>query len=152
MEKDDLSFDLKYGYWFNLLCERLYSRLDVLLNFVQLVGGSSAALAALNDSPKSVVTAGVALATCAAVSLLVQPSVKAERHRVARCNYLTLDARLDGGSTEGLVMALADLRREAPIGFGILAVPAFNATLRATNRETSVRALTPGQWLAQLVA
>jgi len=151
MGKDDLSFDLKYGYWFNLLCERLYSRIDFLLNFVQLVGGSGAALAVVNGSPQLVVTAGLALAVCAAISLLVQPAIKAERHRVTRCGYLSLDAKLESNRIDGLVVALADLRREAPIGLGALAVPAFNATLRAGNRD-GVRSLTLGQWLAQLIA
>ncbi|MEJ8852637.1 hypothetical protein [Variovorax rhizosphaerae] len=152
MNDHDLSFDLKYGYWFNLLCERFYSRVDFVLNFVQLVGGSGAALAVINESPKQVVVAGLALAICAAVSLLMQPAIKSERHRVARCTYLTLDARLASEQREGLVIALADLRREAPIGLGVLGPPAFNATLRAMGQEDGVRSLTFGQWLAQFVA
>lgn len=131
----DLTFDIHYGYWFNLACERLYRRIDVALNFVQLVGGSSAALAALNNSPSFVVAAGLALAVCAALALLVQPSVKAERHLQAKCRWLALKPKALVMPDAELAVLVADAQANGPAGIGALAVPAFNATVCATNRE-----------------
>lgn len=131
----DLTFDIHYGYWFNLACERLYRRIDVALNFVQLVGGSSAALAALNNSPSFVVAAGLALAVCAALALLVEPSVKAERHLQAKCRWLALKPRALVLPDDELAVLVAAEQASGPAGIGALAVPAFNATVCATNRE-----------------
>lgn len=131
MEAHDLDFDLRYGYWFNLLNERIYGRLDTFLNFIQLIGGSGAALATFNNNPGAIVASGAALAVCAALSLLVQPAVKSERHRVARCRYLALGAKFDEGKRDELIADLSALRQEAPIGFGMTAKIAFNATLDA---------------------
>lgn len=150
--RDDALFDVDYGYWFNQANERLYHRVDVFLNVVQLVGGSAAALAAMQSSPQWVVAAGVALALCAAVALVVAPAVKAEQHRVCKAQWRALKTRMPGMADEQLAAAVADLQGTGPSGLNALAMPAFNASLCATGHETAVRNLTVTQRLAQLLA
>lgn len=135
----DLTFDIHYGYWFNLACERFYKHIDVVLNFVQLVGGSSAALAALNGSQTWVVAAGLSLAVCAALSLLIQPSVKAEQHLQAKCRWLALKPKSLVLADTELAALVAEAQASGPAGIGALAVPAFNLTVCATGREDRKR-------------
>lgn len=151
MRSDDV-FDFEYGYWFNLLNEGLYRKLDTALNLVQLVGGSAAALAALRNDPQMVVWAGVALATCAALSLLIQPGVKAEQHRVCKAQWRTLKSASASMTDEALRAAVADLQGTGPAGFRSLDVPAYNATLRATGQEDGVRRLSYQQRLVDFLA
>lgn len=148
----DTSFDISYGYWFNLTCERFYKRIDLLCNFVQLVGGSGAALAAINDQPQLVVASGIALAVVAALSLLVQPAVKAEQHMQAKCRYLALKARDGLDSDDKLNADLAEAQRTGPAGIHALAVPAFNAALDATGFTTGHRPLGWAERLASALA
>lgn len=128
---DDLMFDVQYGHWYNLKCERLYHHIDLLLNITQLVGGSGAALAVVNQSPGLLALVGVALAFAAAVSLLVQPGAKAERHARAKAGYTRLLASGLAMLPVQLAERLADVRVDAPTGLSALQNPAFNAALRA---------------------
>lgn len=151
MRTDDL-FDVEFGYWFNLANERVYHRLDVALNLVQLVGGSAAALAAMQGSPAAVVASGFALAVCAAVSLLVAPGVKAEQHRACKAQWKALQGRAHQLSDDALRTASRDIQGSGPSGISGLTVPAYNSTLRATNQEHGVRPLRTNEkalaWLA----
>lgn len=150
--RDDAIFDMHYGYWFNLACERFYRNIDFTLNFVQLVGGSGAALGALSGRPVLVVASGLGLAACAALALLMQPGVKAEQNRVSKCQYLAIKERLLKLNDEELHAAVVQAQRDGPAGIGALAVPAFNATLDATGRANGRRPLRAIEWLATLVA
>lgn len=128
---DDLMFDVQYGHWYNLKCERLYRHIDVLLNVIQLVGGSGAAFAVVSQSPALLAAVGVALSAAAAVSLLVQPGAKAERHARAKAGYTRLLASGLTMHPVQLAQHLADVRVDAPTGLSALQNPAFNAALRA---------------------
>jgi hypothetical protein len=150
--RDDALFDIEYGYWFNQANERLYHHVDVALNLVQLVGGSAAALAVMQEFPKGVVIAGLSLALCAAVSLLVQPSVKSEQHRACKAQWRKLKARAPQINDADLHQAVSELQGDGPTGIGALSTPAYNATLRATGREDAVRTLGPIQWIASGLA
>lgn len=151
MRTDDL-FDVEFGYWFNLANERVYHRLDVALNLVQLVGGSAAALAAMQGSPRAVVASGFALAICAAISLLVSPAVKCEQHRATKAQWKALQGRAHLLSEDELRAASRDIQGSGPSGISGLTVPAYNNTLRATNQEHGVRPLGRAEaalaWLA----
>lgn len=140
MRTDDL-FDVEYGYWFNLANERVYHRVDVVLNLVQLVGGSAAALAAMQGNPSAVVASGFALAVCAAMALLIAPAVKCEQHRAAKAQWKTLQGRAHLLSEDELRAASREIQGNGPSGITGLAVPAYNNTLRATNQESGVRPL-----------
>lgn len=150
--RDDLIFDTHYGYWFNLACERYYKHIDVAVNFVQLVGGSSAAFAAITDRPFAVVASGLALAACAAISLTVQPGIKAEQHIQAKCRYLDIKGRLPGLSDEALNAEVVDAQRAGPAGIGALAVPALNSTLQAMGRTDGIKPLRMLERIASSVA
>ena len=150
--KEDLVFDVHYGYWFNLACERYYKHVDFGLNFVQLVGGSSAALGAINSSPGLVVASGLALAATAAISLLVQPAVKAEQHAQAKCRYLALKGKMQDMPEAELSKELADAQMAGQAGIGSLAKPAFNSTLHAIGRDDGHRPLTLIERLAVAIA
>lgn len=146
MRTDDL-FDLEYGYWFNLSNERLYRHLDTLLNLVQLVGGSAAAIAALQKEPQAVVFAGIALAVCAAIALVVQPGIKAEQHRACKAQWRAIKGGAAGLGDDALHRAVTDLQGSGPLGLAALAVPSYNAAVRATGREDQVR---PVSWVQRL--
>ncbi|NQW92670.1 MAG: hypothetical protein HQ446_01290 [Polaromonas sp.] len=150
--RDDLIFDTHYGYWFNLACERYYKHIDVAVNFVQLVGGSSAAFAAVTDQSFAVVASGLALAACAAISLTVQPGIKAEQHLQAKCRYLDIKGRLLALSDEALNAEVVDAQRTGPAGIGALATPAFNSTLHAIGRTDGFRPLSRFERMASCVA
>ena len=150
--RNDLIFDTHYGYWFNLTCERFYKHIDFVINFVQLVGGSSAALAAINGAPSAVVASGLALAACAAVSLTVQPGIRAEQHLQAKCRYLDIKGRLAELSDAALNSEVVNAQRTGPSGIGALAVPAFNHTLHALGRDDGIRTLSTLERLASCVA
>lgn len=150
--KEDLVFDTHYGYWFNLACERFYKHIDFGVNFVQLVGGSSAALGAVNGSPGLVVGSGLALAACAAISLLMQPAVKAEQHLQSKCRYLSIKGGMHAMSDAELSAQVTEAQRSGPAGIGALASPAFNSTLNATGRSEGLRELTWQEKFANFVA
>jgi len=133
--KADLTFDIHYGYWFNLACERFYKRIDVLLSFVQLTGGSGAAVAAINNNSSMVVAAGMALSVCAALSLLIQPAVKAEQHVQAKVRWLALKPQIALLDDARLAQEVAAAQSAGPAGIGALSIPAFNASMCATGQE-----------------
>lgn len=152
MTTDDLLFDIQYGYWYNAACERFYRRIDFITNFVQLVGGSGAAAAAVAGQPMLVVASGMALAACAAISLTVQPAIKAERHERAKCAYLAIKRKQIELDSAALHAAVTDAQTGGPVGVGALMVPAYNDAVRAMGREHGVRALTWQQRLAAFFA
>lgn len=133
---DDLIFDVHYGHWYNLMCERLYRHLDVTLSLVQMVGGSASGIAVMNQSGAVLSVAGVLLALASAFSLLVQPGVKVERHGLAKRAYTQLMSEAGSLDADQLAKRLADVRVGAPTGPRVLEVPAFNATLRAMGYDT----------------
>lgn len=147
MRADDL-FDVEYGYWFNLRCERFYRRVDTGLNLVQLVGGSAAALAAMQNDARAVVFSGVALAVCAALALLVQAGSRAEQHRACKGQWRSLKGNAAGLGDEALHRAVTELQGSGPVGLASLAMPSYNETVLATGREDQVR---PVSWLQRLV-
>ena len=151
MRNDDL-FDLEYGYWFNLSNERFYRRLDTMLNLAQLVGGSAAALAALQKEPQAVVFAGISLAVCAAVALVVQPGIKAEQHRACKAQWRAIKGGAVTLSDDALHRAVTDLQGGGPLGLAALSVPSFNAAVCATGREDQVRPVSLVQRLTDALA
>lgn len=150
--RTDTLFDIEYGYWFNQLNESLFRRLDFLTNLIQLVGGSAAAFAALQSSPVWLVGSGMALALCAAVQLLVQPAVQAEHHRACKQQWRSIKATQADLSDAQLLQAVATLQGTGPSGSTWLAVPAFNATVRATGNVASVSRLSLMQAIASRLA
>ena len=150
--RDDLIFDTHYGYWFNLACERYYKHIDFVINFVQLVGGSSAALAAITGAPSAVVASGLALAACAAVSLTVQPGIKAEQHLQAKCRFLDIRGQLPSLSDDALNAKVVEAQRAGPAGIGALAAPAVNSTLHAMGKTDGFRLLNRLERMASYVA
>lgn len=137
----DDAFDVRYGYWFNRACESLYSRIDFTLNLIQLVGGSGAALAAINHSSQGVVISGLLLACCAAISLLLQPSVKAYRHSQAKAAYIKLEGEMSKLDRQDIALRIAAIRAEAPSGISSISFPACNAALRSLGRDDQVEAV-----------
>ena len=126
----DLRFDVEYGYHFNARCEKIYMRLDFATNVVQLVGGSAAAAAALSQAPFWVTFAGVALAIAAAFAVLIQPGIKAEKHRATKALFIKLTAKDFKTDAAAIKATLADIQAEGLIGFRALQAPAFNDALQ----------------------
>lgn len=147
--RDDPLYPIEYGYWFNTINERAYHHIDVLLNLVQLVGGSAAALAAIQEQPELVVASGLALAVCAALALLVQPGIKAEQHRASKVQWLKLKGRALTMDDPALRAAMAEIQGEGLNGLSLLVDVAYNATLRARGNEHGV---VPLSWPQRLMA
>lgn len=131
--------DVRYGYWFNLKCESAYGHFALVLNIIQLVGGSLAVVSITQSSPTLTAWMGSMLAIVAALSLLIGPAVKAELHRQAKNAFLDLESRAWSLATKQLQADLARVRAAAPLGLGLLAVPAYNATMRAIGAEDAQR-------------
>lgn len=152
MTTDDIHFDIQYGYSFNLACEQVYRRLDFLLNIVQLVGGSGAALAVISSSQAVLVWTGIALSLAAAVALLVQPALKAAGHAQAKAGFIKLLGKSADMTTQQAADAIAELRVSAPAGFGALANPAYNAAAQAMGRVDAVVSVNRFERLMQAIA
>lgn len=149
---DDQIFDIEYGYWYNAACERFYRRIDFACNFIQLVGGSASAGAALGGRADLVVFSGLMLASAAAVSLTVQPAVKVERHERAKCAYLAIKRRRHQADEAAIHEAITDAQAGGPVGVGALAIPAYNDAVRAMGREQGVRPLNWRERIAAFIA
>lgn len=149
---EDLSLDVYYGHFFNLKCERLYGRLDLLLNLVQLVGGSAAVLAVLGSRQELLGAVGLVLALAAALSLLVSPGAKAVRHAIVKDKFTALMGRYKTMSPEDLAKVIADYRVGAPAGIQLLELPAYNASASALGREDAVSPLSRFERVAQALS
>lgn len=149
---EDLSLDVHYGHFFNLKCERFYRRVDLLLNVVQLLGGSAAMFVVMSDQPHLLTGAGVALASAAALSLLVGPAAKAANHAFVKDRFTALIGRYRSMNPDELAQVIADYRVGAPVGIDSLAMPAYNAAALAMGREDAVAPLSGVQRVAQAIA
>ncbi len=137
----ELHFDIQYGYWFNLKCERLYRHLDLLLNIAQLVGGSGAALSVFGGHPDWLAAVGVLLAAASVLSLLMQPSIKAGLHAAIKNQFVGLLAARKTQAIEVTEASIASIRAGAPAGIAWLEQPAYNAAVRAMGRQDALVAL-----------
>ena len=127
---DDQKFDLYYGYAFNDLCQSFYTRVDFVTNFVQLVGGSGAAAGVLASSPVLVAFSGVVLAICAAISITVQPSIKAYKHEIAKCDFWRVRQQaISSLAGDALEEAIAQAQADSPMGIKTLEDPAINRAM-----------------------
>lgn len=129
MTREDIEFDINFGYWYNMLNEKFYSRWDLLFSLVQLVGGSGAAAGAISGSSGLVTGSGVVLAVCAAFSLAWQPGIKSERHSVLKKAFLEL---------KGCMLELDDkecLKRLTELQKGETGMPSLNMAAIALTRR-----------------
>jgi hypothetical protein len=139
---DDQKFDIYYGYAFHELCQSFYARLDFVVTFTQLVGGSGAAAGVLTTSPWLVGVSGVVLAICAAVGVTVQPAIKAYRHELAKCQFWGIKARGDAGLAGGeLTGVITQAQGDSPMGIKTLEDPAYNRALRMLGYEKGYQEL-----------
>jgi len=130
----ELHFDIQYGYWFNLKCERFYRHLDLLLNIAQLVGGSSAVLSVFGGYSDWLAAVGVLLAATSALSLLMQPAIKAGLHASVKNQFIKLLAARKTQAADITEAGIATIRAEAPAGIAWLEQPAYNAAVQAIGR------------------
>ena len=152
MESYQIEFDVHYGYWYNTLCESFYRRVDFGCNLVQLTGGSVAAAGVIASYPWMVAVSGVALALCAALSLAMQPAVKAERHCQIKSAWLDVQAKMSS-LTDAELLAIIAEKKKADLGMLSLNLPACNATMRSLGyAETAFASLTAWQRFVQRLA
>ena len=144
MTRDDIEFDVSFGYWYNFLNEKFYSRWDLVFNLVQLIGGSAAAAGVMAGSSALVAASGVALAVCAALSLAWQPGIKAERHCNAKKDFLDLKGCMLSLSDAELAKECAALQK-GEASMPSLNVPALNMTRRALGDAYDFKAMTGWQ-------
>jgi hypothetical protein len=134
--------DARYGQCFNTLCERFYKHCDLCLNLLQLAAGSTVVVGAFNGLPKWVSTASAAaVGLLALLSVLWQPAVLAERHRVASGRFFDLlgKAWSTSTSTSGFLSELAAAQRDAPLGLRSLEMPAYLLACKAIGAPSTER-------------
>lgn len=134
--------DVQYGQCFNNLCERFYKHCDLALNLLQLAAGSTVVVGALNGFPKWVSGASAAaVGLLALLSILWQPAVLAERHRVASGRFFDLlgKAWAPNTSTSALLRELNAAQRDAPLGVRSLEMPAYLRACRAIGAPATDR-------------
>lgn len=136
--------DIKYGCVLNRLNQRLYDRLDVVLGFVGLAGGSSAIAAGYAGNTVAAAWVGGGLAALAIIERLLGAARKAEVHRQAQEAYADLLSRSGGQGLAELDRELVALQARFPDGIGGLSAIAFNRNL-ATNGRADY-ALPLGRW------
>lgn len=144
MTRADIEFDVYFGYWYNFLNEKLYSRCDLFFNLVQLIGGSAAAAGVMSGSSALIASSGVALAVTAACSLAWQPGLKAERHAVTKRAFIDLRACMPSCSDEELARGLADLQK-GETGLPSLNMPSIHMTRRHLGGVADFGSLTSWQ-------
>ena len=99
-----------------------------------------------------VVASGVALAVCAALALLVQPSVKAEQHRACKAQWRLLRGQATKLVDDELLLAVTQVQASGPSGIAALADPAYNATLIAAGQHSATIPLGWWQWCWKMIA
>ena len=134
----DLHFDIQYGYWLNLKCERFYRHLDLLLNIAQLMGGSGAVLSVFGGHPDWLAAVGVLLAATSALSLLIQPSIKAGLHAAIKNQFVILLAARKTQAFDVTEASIASIRASAPAAISWLEQPAYNAAVQAIGRKDAL--------------
>lgn len=144
MTREDLEFDIHFGYWCNFLNEKFYSRWDLFFNLVQLVGGSAAAAGVMAGSPALIAGSGVALAICAASSLAWQPAIKAERHASTKKAFIDLKGCMVGMPDADCLKACAELQK-GEAGLPSLNMPAANMTRRYLGLAYDFKSMTGWQ-------
>lgn len=144
MTRADIEFDVHFGYWYNFLNEKLYSRCDLFFNLVQLVGGSAAAAGVMAGSSALIAASGVALAVTAACSLVWQPGLKAERHAVTKRAFIDLRGSFPSFSDDVLAKAVAE-HQKGEAGLPSLNMPAVHMTRRYLGADADFKSLTPWQ-------
>jgi len=151
MTREDLEFDVRFGYWYNLLNEKFYSRWDLFFNLVQLIGGSAAAAGVMAESSALVAGSGVALAVCAACSLAWQPGLKAERHANTKRAFVSLKGDMSGMQDAECQKACAELQK-GEAGLPALNMPAVNMTRRELGEAYDFDGMTRWQRFVQRLA
>jgi len=128
---DDQKYDVYYGYAFHHLCQSFYGRLDFVTTFLQLVGGSAAATGVVTSAPWLVTLSGFTLAVCAAIGVVVQPAIKADRHLRSKCQYWSVKANAERGLAGAeLQVAITQAQADGAPGINTLESPAYNRALR----------------------
>lgn len=151
MERYQIEYDVHFGYWYNVLCEKFYARCDLVFNLIQLVGGSAAAAGVVAAKPVLITASGIMLAVAAAFSLAWQPGIKAERHRQAKDCWLDLKAEMLELTDKQLVAACARLQKHET-GMTSLNLPAANAAIRSLGHKDGFAELTAWQRFVQRLA
>jgi hypothetical protein len=94
----------------------------------------------------------LALAVCAALSLLIQPAVKSERHAACKSAWRTLRGDEPTLSDIELTQRVTQLQASGPAGISALADPSYNATAQALGRTDAVVKLSFAQGFAKSLA
>lgn len=150
---DDQKFDIYYGHAYHALCQSFYGRVDFLSTFVQLVGGSAAAAGVVASAPWLVSVSGVILAVCAAISVAVQPAIKADRHLRAKCQFWAVKAEAEQGLDGSALQAkITQAQSDAPAGIMTLDLPAYNRALHMLGYDKGFQDLGPIQSLLSRIS
>lgn len=130
--------DVRYGYHYGELNQRLWSHLDTTLNLAGALGGSAAVASLFAASPALVLSAGITMACVSVLQLVLRPAQRAAEFRDAKRSFAELDAKAWDMPLADLDRQLKGLQASAPIGSSRLGMPAYNACVRANGHESKV--------------
>jgi hypothetical protein len=144
--------DIRYACLYGEMNERYWQRLDTVMNLVGALGGSSAIAGVLASNSTLSLVAGVAVAVASTLQLVLRPGNRSSGFRDTRREFLELEARAWNLSIVELDSARKRIEAQAPIGSRLLALPAWNASVRAIGREDLARPLNLAERAALLLA
>lgn len=135
--------DLRYGFRYNLLHERLYGRMGSALAFVQGFAGAGAFAGFAADKPALAGIGGLVAAAAAIVDSTISPRVRAARFAAQRERYADLEFVADTLAVDDLERQLVAVQARVQDGeIDALRTPAQNDTLVANGRGDAVVAPT----------
>lgn len=131
--------DVRYGSHYNRLHARLYGHIATAINLIQIVAGSAAFVAAIQDWRALALAAGLVVAVVGAISAVVDPSGRAARFDVHARRYGALDAVADTLPVPDLEQRLSLLQIDVQPGeVAALEQPAYNRNVIENGRPDAV--------------
>ena len=135
--------EVRYGIHYNAANERLYRRLRLIFDALQIVCGGAAFAAWAASKPEMSAFAGLFIALISALNLLVSPAEMATRFNEVYRAFTELDAVSLEMSEPDIRKAIAKIRSGAPWGVDALGNIAFNRCLAANGYSEGFLETTP---------
>lgn len=123
--------DIRFARHFGEMNQRFWSHVDTTLTLIGAVGGSAAFAGAVASNTDLATWSGFAIALASVLQLVFRPGQRAVEFRDAKRQFAELETVAWGLPILDLDARLIRLQESAPVGFALLAQPAFNAAMAA---------------------
>ena len=143
----EIHADCKYGYYFNLLNERLYRRMNGLCSFISL---TSAVIVVASLFSSSTLVSTVAAIVVVACVVGVDATNKYAAHQQAKKQFLVLGSQVWNMAQQDAETALARVQADGPTGFSVIAPIAYRDAVISYGANDYAPVLTRWQRLIAL--